>query len=139
MTKRIEATFQSTLPVWGATGVRQNCRVQGENFNPRSPCGERLGEIDEVLRSIAISIHAPRVGSDTVAQSLTDAVNHFNPRSPCGERPSAIRRGTTAALIFQSTLPVWGATNLLVCLSPHGLYFNPRSPCGERPHVTTSQ
>ena len=41
--------------------------------------------------------------------------------------------GATAARVFQSTLPVWGATR------PTGLrhkgattYFNPRSPCGER-------
>ena len=102
------------------------------NFNPRSPCGERPGHGGVVLRPFAISIHAPRAGSDIIpdAPSLhtrfisihapragSDYVYnqlqkrhyHFNPRSPCGERRQ---------------------------LRPHaarpGLYFNPHSPCGER-------
>ena len=101
--------FQSTLPVWGATTARRNFR-----FGCR------------------ISIHAPRVGSDT---SLMLVLPVF--------------------LAFQSTLPVWGATGCQVvpvpcgkCISIHAprvgsdcsgghhhklkLYFNPRSPCGER-------
>ena len=102
--------FQSTLPVWGATPcVTQSCspshisihapRVGSDgllrmrlfqtkkNFNPRSPCGERLfnrfchlygrryfnprspcGERQlmdaETWITPEISIHAPRVGSD---------------------------------------------------------------------------
>ena len=78
---------------------------------------------------------------------------YFNPRSPCGERRLYVvcwKRST----IFQSTLPVWGATpnqflaTLGTEISIHaprvgsdGIYtqprlpdihFNPRSPCGER-------
>ena len=34
---------------------------------------------------------------------------YFNPRSPCGERPNQARKEATKTL-FQSTLPVWGAT-----------------------------
>ena len=100
--------FQSTLPVWGATGNIGFCcvelpisihapRVGSDSppppgslplqyFNPRSPCGERL------------------------CLGLTnDAPDNFNPRSPCGERP---RRTVQLHLdmLFQSTLPVWGAT-----------------------------
>ena len=33
--------FQSTLPVWGATGGTDNHTRRGRDFNPRSPCGER--------------------------------------------------------------------------------------------------
>ena len=42
-----------------------------------------------------------------------------------------------AVLVFQSTLPVWGATMLpaLAWLPIKG--FNPRSPCGERPEGGT--
>ena len=36
-----------------------------KNFNPRSPCGERLLSFIQVLRHLNISIHAPRVGSDS--------------------------------------------------------------------------
>ena len=56
--------FQSTLPVWGATKL----------------------DIDTV-DALIISIHAPRVGSDS---------------NGAGCRPWLCR--------FQSTLPVWGAT-----------------------------
>ena len=78
------------------------------NFNPRSPHGERhLGAL-AVIRALAISIHAPRTGSD-----LSDAAKgrkrpHFNPRSPHGER--------------QIKPPG--------CVSAEN--FNPRSPHGER-------
>ena len=79
-----------------------------------------------------ISIHAPRVGSDSPADLLKYYKRHFNPRSPCGERPPRLatpgtpsnfnprspcgeRPGTTGQTRtvwrFQSTLPVWGATN----------------------------
>ena len=34
---------------------------------------------------------------------------------------------------FQSTLPVWGATEPAFRHIPASQYFNPRSPCGERP------
>ena len=33
--------FQSTLPVRGATGVAKLVEKGSQNFNPRSPCGER--------------------------------------------------------------------------------------------------
>ena len=103
------------------------------NFNPRSPCGERLHSIDNISISSGISIHAPRVGSDLTTNTRTSAhqsisihaprvgsdlnqplqyrglLYHFNPRSPCGERqpePDA----ESLLVLFQSTLPVWGAT-----------------------------
>ena len=122
--------FQSTLPVWGATGEIAN-RVAGiDDFNPRSPCGERLNAheishrtdgfqstlpvwgatwvITANRKSLMISIHAPRVGSDTGNGIFLLGNPHFNPRSPCGERRCRMA-GTT----------VKGD-------------FNPRSPCGER-------
>ena len=55
--------FQSTLPVWGAT------------------VGDKLSILDA-----DISIHAPRVGSDTVFKPSAWNCWDFNPRSPCGER-----------------------------------------------------
>ena len=103
------------------------------NFNPRSPCGERPGSDIYVVRKLVkfqstlpvwgatysveretvdryISIHAPRVGSDTGINIVSaDVIQDFNPRSPCGERQN--RRGRKVIMhIFQSTLPVWGAT-----------------------------
>ena len=123
--------FQSTLPVWGATMTP-----------PRK------------WPHFVISIHAPRVGSDRPLLAAGSPLpSDFNPRSPCGERPNP-NWGATAARVFQSTLPVWGATALPGPQSPArtisihaprvgsdlrgdlpgvpGQYFNPRSPCGER-------
>ena len=57
----------------------------------------------------AISIHAPRVGSDFFYQRATVSAINFNPRSPCGERHLDIIHGLLTDT-FQSTLPVWGAT-----------------------------
>ena len=62
-----------------------------------------------VLVIMVISIHAPRVGSDLPCRSLTNWMSYFNPRSPCGERQYALRAAAYPS-IFQSTLPVWGAT-----------------------------
>ena len=78
------------------------------NFNPRSPCGERLVPCRLVWDHWKISIHAPRAGSDDSVHVYSSVHNHFNPRSPCGER--------------------------LGCRPDHKTrkYFNPRSPCGER-------
>ena len=82
------------------------------DFNPRSPCGERLQLPYAVVQSGLISIHAPRVGSDLRLLRFAISDLHFNPRSPCGERPTS-----------------WTDHSLL-------RYFNPRSPCGERPATT---
>ena len=60
-----------------------------------------------------------------------DGANDFNPHSPCGER-HAVTVFVCRSSIFQSTLPMRGAT-----FSNHNQYlqmdyFNPHSPCGER-------
>ena len=100
--------FQSTLPVWGATGDICKSLIRRHNFNPRSPCGERL-----------------------INSSTGNCVKNFNPRSPCGERPLRFP-ACLLALIFQSTLPVWGATSTGHRDNLTTIDFNPRSPCGER-------
>ena len=78
-------------------------------FNPRSPHGERRKETPNYVLTLAISIHAPRTGSDRIAAGKWLLPLNFNPRSPHGERHAydyhAMRRA-----IFQSTLPARGAT-----------------------------
>ena len=78
------------------------------DFNPRSPCGERL--ISTLLKINSkgfqstlpmrgattlcrhlkmvrrISIHAPHAGSDYRCRWSRSDSRNFNPRSPCGER-----------------------------------------------------
>ena len=146
------------------------------NFNPRSPCGERHGFPRHPCNRVQfqstlpvrgatnfsfvsfylkhISIHAPRAGSDLRPHAGSRKGRlYFNPRSPCGERRQ--KPGLLSPYgIFQSTLPVRGATQTLFALchrqhisihapragSDHvrlplflpARNFNPRSPCGER-------
>ncbi len=78
--------FQSTLPAWGATVATKGGKEQKNNFNPRSPHGERLSSNFDLMllflfqstlpawgatslhivqhKHKNISIHAPRMGSD---------------------------------------------------------------------------
>ena len=78
--------FQSTLPLRGATHPPCLFASRRRNFNPRSPCGERLQHLRGVILD-KISIHAPLAGSD-------DGVSgHLRRRRE-----------------FQSTLPLRGAT-----------------------------
>jgi len=78
--------FQSTPPVWGATSSDMVINRRGD-----------------------VSIHAPRVGSDQMQDEFWQEVGSFNPRPPCGERPSTSIQTLTLDT-FQSTPPVWGAT-----------------------------
>ena len=105
------AIFQSTLPARGATGSHQAAESQQDDFNPRSPHGERQIPVYNARREAVfqstlpargatllvppdtrrapISIHAPRTGSDA---------------------PNTIR--SHLPYTFQSTLPARGATPL---------------------------
>ena len=101
------------------------------HFNPRSPHGERRAfptvggfiaafqstlpargatPVTSMLSTLtAISIHAPRTGSDAKgALRRPDRARDFNPRSPHGERPRSSSTTTSSS------------------------NFNPRSPHGER-------
>ena len=79
--------FQSTLPARGATNAPTFSRMRVQHFNPRSPHGERPLFPPATPRWQAISIHAPRTGSDLM--DWADA----------GDLQK-----------FQSTLPARGAT-----------------------------
>ena len=70
-----------------------------------------MDDMDDV--KFMISIHAPRAGSDPdrPAQQHQDA--DFNPRSPCGERHAQFLKCLRNNL-FQSTLPVRGATKKII-------------------------
>ena len=71
-----------------------------------------------------ISIHAPRGGSDNSFIYPFYWTEYFNPRSPWGERPESYS-GREPGQLFQSTLPVGGATarekglQQLFCISIH--------------------
>ena len=63
---------------------------------------------------------------------------NFNPRTPCGVRPALYACFKHPGL-FQSTHPVWGATEPARAVGPKRPYFNPRTPCGVRPGVPSSK
>ena len=81
-----------------------------ENFNPRSPCGERPDLRVIVPIPVQISIHAPRVGSDTSGESRLSQPMKISIHAPrVGSDISYCVMGPCSEQ-FQSTLPVWGAT-----------------------------
>jgi len=82
-----DCQFQSTLPVRGETSAGLFFSSVLPNFNPLSPCGERLTKATK--RSIPA---------------------YFNPLSPCGERLRPLFEFTPLE-VFQSTLPVRGETD----------------------------
>ena len=135
----ITAEFQSTHPVWGATGVDlEDTAVLGVFQSTHPVWGATLSRSPRPnLRGI--SIHAPRVGCDPPKSSgLPRRNSNFNPRTPCGVRPSIGPRICTVS-VFQSTHPVWGATaGSIQSIMAHG-HFNPRTPCGVRPEQSPGQ
>ena len=79
------------------------------DFNPRAPCGARQRHFLILAEVDGISIHAPRVGRDGIRDLQHAQPYDFNPRAPCGARHRFHSAGAVE-LIFQSTRPVWGAT-----------------------------
>ena len=79
------------------------------DFNPRSPRGERLSTDPLFTAQLFISIHAPREGSDMTGEDTL-----------------------TRKYQFQSTLPARGATTAKILFRTASVDFNPRSPRGER-------
>ena len=108
--KQICYKFQSTRPVWGATIWIFTKAIFSRYFNPRAPCGARRSGTRLHRRAGFISIHAPRVGRDYISALRARFGCHFNPRAPCGARRNAAKI-THDLQIFQSTRPVWGATD----------------------------
>ena len=168
-------TISIHAPRGGSDAFRQGLQKPGCNFNPRSPWGERQYPLSGKSLIVGfqstlpvggatvphppgagrlrISIHAPRGGSDDLSRQLGDCccISIHAPRG--GSDPNRIPCSVND-LIFQSTLPVGGATleavlalsyreisihaprggSDLVC-RPDGcapMHFNPRSPWGER-------
>ena len=99
--------FQSTLPARGATGGIQHF-VPAIAISIHAP---RTGSDPSRQWSLArpdISIHAPRTGSDGRAGAYGADAADFIPRSPHGER--RLLSYTHRKVTFQSTLPARGAT-----------------------------
>ena len=100
--------FQSTLPVWGATKCDSDpedpegisihaprvgsdsmaCSIarSGRDFNPRSPCGERLLCAKDKIILMYFNPRSPCGERQDGTPDDAGGTYDFNPRSPCGER-----------------------------------------------------
>ena len=123
--------FQSTLPARGATELQRFVEPLLQFQSTLPARGATEATIRE-LRKRAISIHAPRTGSDPAhVHDLTGEAT-FQSTLPA--------RGATYPDVifdvphdeFQSTLPARGATSTTKAKCQSARYFNPRSPHGER-------
>ncbi len=108
---RPDSLFQPTLPARGATGRQEWAYFRRNDFNPRSPHGERQ-------KGPRFSI-VPMIFQSTLpARGATSSFKCF----PISSK-------------FQSTLPARGATSWYGYYYAIDDYFNPRSPHGERPNL----
>ena len=121
--------FQLTLPEWGAND-RKAATYTTLKFQLTLPEWGATDILEAVKPLLAVSTHAPRVGSDQATIPMHRTNRRFNSRSPSGERlgEDIIKAWEET---FQLTLPEWGAT------STHKNHsfdksFNSRSPNGER-------
>ena len=123
--------FQSTRPVWGATASHltrrssrrisihaprvgrdsstRRSRRRASHFNPRAPCGVRpCAAACRRRRGPDFNPRTP-CGVRRWIRLLLPGTTNFNPRAPCGAR-LCVRHAGDPARRFQSTRPVWGAT-----------------------------
>ena len=149
--------FQSTLSLRRATGDLGLDLGGQVNFNPRSPCGERLSPRCSPRRCRAISIHALLAESDGAKRRLfliamtfqsTLSLRRATMCSRCHKKPRLISIHALLAesdyhsiasehiiTQFQSTLSLRRATQKPANYVQRLQNFNPRSPCGERPGI----
>ena len=124
--------FQSTLPARGATAsaalLTRRCGV----FQSTLPARGATPARPAVGSAHAISIHAPREGSDDAYDTLACVGNLFQSTLPARGATLPYDGGVFHYLRFQSTLPARGATRMPCQSQSPRWNFNPRSPRGER-------
>ena len=99
------------MPLAGhdAGGLLSAPIVEG-NFNPRAPCGARLGTWGRTIRWRDFNPRAPCGARHKQAITFFFTVSDFNPRAPCGARHNRHSRLLRVNQIFQSTCPLRGTT-----------------------------
>ena len=131
------------------------------NFNPRSPRGERQGQVSSLfLASIFQSTLSARRATNSgvfilcfharfqstlsarratlVCTTFTSVLYYFNPRSPRGERLSFGRFAKCRFRYFNPRSPRGERPCGLTFCAVEGINFNPRSPRGERQPLTST-
>ena len=119
-------------------GERQ-CRYADFNairyFNPRSPQGERLPVTVHLCRLIAISIHAPRRGSDLRRYEREKSTSHISIHAPRRGSDGDITRKYIPTYNISIHAPRRGSDQMSLIIKSSIENFNPRSPQGERRYI----
>ena len=145
--------FQPTLPARGATidgAGRKQCKTISthaprtgsdlacillrspcQNFNPRSPHGERRRRSTNKRGQFIISTHAPRTGSDREINlgKFTTLISTHAPRTGSDDRKVTF---DAENLRISTHAPRTGSDPMLGKHPLEVAHFNPRSPHGER-------
>ena len=124
--------FQSALPLRGATCTRPIRARNTFQFQSALPLRGATQMAARKVKRTEISIRAPLAGSD-VGRDMQPVQPSISIRAPLAGSDLLYRRTASLASLFQSALPLRGATPLISVSFPRWFYFNPRSPCGERP------
>ena len=106
----IFVVFQSTLPVWGATDLHLTWTLAGFISIHAPRVGSDTQAAAASVDVVPISIHAPRVGSDLQLPGIKDLQTLFQSTLPVWGATGGRIPPERDHLRFQSTLPVWGAT-----------------------------
>ena len=94
----------------GATGHEDVHLASRLYFNPRTPCGVRLGTEAGMTTSSDFNPRTPCGVRPRILRASFILLTYFNPRTPCGVRLNVIIDALWSA-IFQSTHPMRGATD----------------------------
>ena len=116
--RRLNASVDNPLPIY---------------FNPRTPCGVRPDTKTCINSSVAISIHAPRVGCDGRDHYPARRLHHISIHAPRVGCDIAIHNALKALDGISIHAPRVGCDVVGSTSCSNALYFNPRTPCGVRP------
>ena len=157
---QVQQMISTHAPRTGSDANYVLIRYDAEDFNPRSPHGERPYCLYIHNVSFAISTHAPRTGSDDggrgifkrhvhnisthaprtgsdLHQGFGDTSQHISTHAPRTGSDTSCQTAGVNMSAFQPTLPARGATTASLRFEPPPSDFNPRSPHGERQRKVT--
>ena len=157
LTHQLQARISIHTPHAGSDVWHRAARRFLSNFNPHSPCGERLAHTipqnraplfqstlpmrgatqkwDDVYRQIVISIHTPHAGSDWRWKGEKED-NHISIHTPHAGSDQQARARQRQEHDFNPHSPC-GERPRNLGGNQERCDFNPHSPCGER-HDTTA-
>ena len=130
--------FNPRSPCGERLGRQVSLMVSTSYFNPRSPCGERRIFPKRAFEKSYISIHAPRVGSDIEAHGDTVDGLKISIHAPRVGSDCSTGNDVPYKRYFNPRSP-GGERQHVVDITVPSEDFNPRSPCGERPQTIRSE